>query len=37
MRCWARLVLAGVTPNALLGHVGIRGGHTKCVAGPSWY
>ena len=29
MRCWARLVLAGATPNALLGQVGISGGHTK--------
>ena len=37
MLCWARLVLAGATPNALLGQVGISGGHTKCFAGPGWH
>ena len=37
MLCWARLVLAVATPNALLGQVGISGGHTKCFAGPGWY
>ena len=37
MRCWAMLVLEVATPNALLGQVGISGGHTKCVAGPGWY
>ena len=32
-----KLVLAVATPNALLGQVGISGGHTKCFAGPGWY